>query len=178
MASSVTFFKLTKDQQAEYLFRRFLDPMCTEDSPFYPTIKESIRYDLSSAAWDKNVDFEYVSEEAFKTLSSKYAKNIRPNCYHARGRHSDLRFEHVIPTEYLYQEFLKRRRDKTLSEAFVLMALNKAKVSIISLDEDKVLTQIGLQRTMPSGFDIEKDDPFIRYQAAGIKMHKWAGQDK
>jgi len=173
MAGSVTFCKLSKEQQAEYLFRRFLDPMCNESSPFYPTVKESIRYDLSSAAWDKNVDFEHVSEEAFKVLSSKYSKNLHSNFYHARGKHSDLRFEHVIPTEYLYQEFLKRRKDKTLSEAFVLMALTKAKVSIITLDEDKALTQVGLQRTMPANFNIDSDDPFVRYQAANIKMHVW-----
>lgn len=136
--------------------------------------KLSIKYSLAGVA-DRDVH-NYVSAAAFKRIKVNAPQLITQkgvchlNSYACFG----LRIEHMIPTEIVYRHFDAEYRCGNLSVSYVAHVIRKRLFcALITEDEDDILSDKGLQRRMPDGWNFDVGDILARYKAVGIKMHKF-----
>lgn len=162
MAADTSISKLSLDKRADIIFKKMILDCDT---------KEGIKYSIAGAVFDNQVT--NLSEEAFKVIQAKYSENLHTNFFFSNRTYQDLRIEHVIPVEFIYQAFLDKLKANTLSKDFILQVIQRACIALITPEEDKLLNKAKFRKSMPAGFNIEKDDPFIRYQKSGILMHQW-----
>lgn len=162
MAGDTSLQHLSRERVADIILKKILLDC---DS------KEGLKYTISGAVYNSEVT--NVSKAAYNLLKEKYSKNLHSNYFLLKDTHKDFRVEHVIPVEFLYQFFMSKKQEGTLSKQLILDTLDEAAIAIITLEEDKALNKAGLRKQMPSSFEIFKHDPFNRYKQAGILMHRW-----
>lgn len=136
--------------------------------------KLGIKYSLAGVA-DRKL-CQYVSEIAFAKLQKECSEIVSPDGI----KHLDsyarfgLRIEHMIPTKVVY-DWLKRKYDAgELTVDYVEKTIRERLFcALITEEEDERLSDAGLQRKMPGGWDFDNGDIAQRYIAVGITMHAW-----
>ena len=110
-----------------------------------------------------------MSEEAWKLWSKNCPKDITsvgPKIVHRSG----TIIEHVVPVDVLYKWLIKSK--ERLSILDIENALKLCPIAIISKDEDVLLRNAKLSKSMPDNdYDVLTGDPWSRYKVVGIKMH-------
>ena len=80
-----------------------------------------------------------------------------------------LRTEHVYPLNLLAQELVDA---EPALEPVARIVADRLVVAVITAEEDQQITDSGLSRSMPAGWDGR--DPFDRYRAAGLEVASFA----
>ena len=80
---------------------------------------------------------------------------------------TSLALEHVIPRSVLRDEILNSSRTKN---DIIRILCASGGIVIVHREEDRKLTENGLRRRMPKSWRGIGDNPFKRYEAAGIYM--------
>lgn len=82
--------------------------------------------------------------------------------------------EHIIPVSELYSHLATCYRDGTLTEAYILEMMKTLEIALISKEEDQMLRDAHLNKSMPKGWWEKLDrDPLDRYRAAGLSDEIW-----
>ena len=164
MAWDVTLCSETPRHQAEIVFAKFN----IKDT------KSSIKFSLGGLAVKPHC--KHVSHEAFNYLRDKMPKLITDDGVIYGSLDSNLRIEHVIPTEIVYRHLEKMMENKTLTLEYMEHLIKDRLVcAIITKSEDDRLTDAHLRSSMSidGEWDFDNGDIFERYKRVGIEMHKW-----
>lgn len=164
MAWDITLCNETPQHQAEIVLAKF----AVSDT------KSSIKFTLGGLAVKPLC--RNISEDAFTYLKEHMPHLIEKDgviygCYD-----SNLRIEHVIPTEIVYRHLEKMAENETLTEEYVENLIkNRLICAIITKEEDDCLTDAHLRSSMTVNgeWDFDHGDVFARYNTVGIQMHAW-----
>lgn len=146
--------------------------------------KDTMRTTLSSAAeraCNGKHMYYVVSEAAYNMIKSKHPKHIDDanKCVrYPTALAKKLTREHIIPADYV-RKYVESKRDPdvygVVDIELIKPIVDKLYIAIITREEDQQLKKMGYNTQMPEGYDFEADvtNGLTRYEAAGIKIHKW-----
>jgi len=164
MAWDITLSNETPRHQAEIVLAKFK----VRDT------KSSIKFTLGGLAVKPVC--EHVSEAAYEYLD-KYMPSLITDQGIIYGYYdSNIRIEHVIPTEIVYRHLEEMWKDGSLSLEYIENLIkNRLTCAIITKGEDDRLTDAHLRSSMAvdEEWDFDRDDVFVRYNKVGIRMHTW-----
>lgn len=86
------------------------------------------------------------------------------------GARGNLVYEHLLPRNVILADLLDRADSLTV-EQLVTTLQERLAAAIISAEEDRMLTAVGLAFSMPSS--AATDDPWIRYRLAKIQVDRF-----
>ncbi|HAK53380.1 MAG TPA: hypothetical protein DCM54_15995 [Gammaproteobacteria bacterium] len=129
----------------------------------------TIRYGLLNYV----AKFSLASERYFVTEKSKrhlISNNFLKNGVLRRGdrgKHGGFTHEHPVPSNMIADLLYEHRKDNCKMRE-ILMKTNQ--VTVLTYEENDLLTANGFTKSMPPGWNIEDGDIFARYVESGVEV--------
>ena len=129
----------------------------------------TIRYGLLNyvAKFSLASDRYFVTEKSKRHLiSNNFLKDgiLRRG---DKGKHGGFTHEHPVPSNVI-ADLLYDHRNDILKMREILIKTNQ--VTVLTYEEDGLLTANGFTKSMPPGWNIEDGDIFARYVKSGVEV--------
>ena len=148
--------------------------------------KDGIKFSLGGLYVYPTIGFEYVSKDAIESIKRvnpeaiidgvgvKYSAIARPSAKSRKRGNMNVRLEHIIPVEALYQHLSKLKK---LTVNYIVELMPLLKIAVIKKEEDKKLKVFNDK--MPEGWwESNSKDPLERYRKSGLKDSIWVVKPK